>query len=727
MFGFKRQKIREPSLEELQTIVSNYLQINSFDIEYKDNYTMTELQEMYNFIDINISVESLIRGVTSRELIFTSEDPDEDNEFLLVSQKRFNNIKGKMNFIKELSMTPFLKYTVHEVIYNEDFTIKKMGFIPRELIRYDTLEKKMYLIGKDGEREYIGDNPYKWHVSVYNGRLDSPLGKTLFTPIVKTYEKIKYIEGKINGIVEKYGGSIVVFGYDPKASEEKVKKMGERLKRMTDKNIVAMPNKTGNLKDNMYLIRLSDLNIEIHTQLIKELEKKITQNLLGGTLAVDTEGNSSYALGKVHQEEKEKIEDEIAMFVREELDKLVDIDGAFQGYDPTQYYIEIKRQADREKELQIKNLEQEELNKKANIIKTLSDSGYEVSEEELRETFKYKSIKKKEQTTNINPFFEFSKKNSDDSNKKTVEYIEKLRKKVILRISEKIKKQVKNIKSIDDIKNIDTGTEEHQNALILAELWGQYLTIKDREKMKEYKKRTEFAVYRPEDFTDIFNMPFNEAINWLLDREPVLYDQVQKVIENYRSNYFWIKRSSDLETTKIIYAELLKNLELGQTFEDFKKNLYLDNLGLGEDGYYLRQVFDQTMINAQSMGHWTQLQEGVQYGFVYGLYDAIVDGRETDLCRKLDGKIYKLDSPFWERFYPPNHFRCRSRVIALSEEDIIELGYSIETVNPELEPQKGFGKNIGKTYISQIQIQVKEKEKEAEIIYKKVVGYESQA
>ena len=147
MFGFKRQKIRKPSLEELQTIVSNYLQINSFDIEYKDNYTMTELQDMYNFIDINISAESLIRGVTSRELIFTSEDPDEDNEFLLASQKRFNNIKNKMNFVKELSMTPFLKYTVHEVIYNDDFTIKKLEFIPRELIRYDTLEKKMYVIG----------------------------------------------------------------------------------------------------------------------------------------------------------------------------------------------------------------------------------------------------------------------------------------------------------------------------------------------------------------------------------------------------------------------------------------------------------------------------------------------------------------------------------------------------------------------------------------------------
>ena len=727
----KKSRSREPSYIDRESIkgIARELLINTYDIEYRNIFEAKDLQEIYEYIDINTAISSLVRGVTSRELIFMSEEgTKEEKNLIKMGQKRINNIKGKVNFIRELAKTPFLKITVHEIIYNENFEIERMEFIPREMIRYDTEKKEFYIQTKIAEKIYLND-PMKWHVSIYNEDIKHPFGETLLKPILRTYEEIKYIKGKMNGIIEKYGGTIIIFGFDTKLKDEEVKETAMELRQMMDRNVVGMPS-NGNIKDNLVLLRLSDLNVELHSLLMEKLERKIFQNILGSTLTVSdgtVKGNGTQALGTIHQEEKEKIEDEIAFFVREELDKLIDIDGFIHGYDPNEYYVEVNRQQDRKKELEIKNLEQDELNKKADLIVKLSQAGFEAEPKELQEIFGYKTLKKKEQQQPNNSFLEFSKKNSDNSNKKTVEYLEKLRKKVILRISEKIKKQVKNIKSIDDIKNIDTGTEEQQNALILAELWGQYLTIKDREKMKEYKKRTEFAVYRPEDFTDIFNMPFNEAINWLLDREPVLYDQVQKVIENYRSNYYWIKRSTDLETTKIIYAELLKNLELGQTFEDFKKNLDLDNLGFGEDGYYLRQVFDQTMINAQSMGHWTQLQEGVQYGFVYGLYDAIVDGRETDLCRKLDGKIYKLDSPFWERFYPPNHFRCRSRVIALSEEDVIELGYSIETVNPELEPQKGFGKNIGKTYISQIQIQVKEKEKEAEIIYKKVIGYESQA
>ena len=287
-------------------------------------------------------------------------------------------------------------------------------------------------------------------------------------------------------------------------------------------------------------------------------------------------------------------------------------------------------------------------------------------------------------------------------------------------ISKKIADQLKNITSIEDIRKIDTGIKEHENSLILSELWGQYLTIKDREKVQ----KKEFASYTLEDFQDIFRMPFNEATNWLLSREPQMYDQIQRVMERYRTNYFWIKRSRDLEVTKILYAELLKNLELGQTFDDFKNNLDIDSLGFGEDGYYLRQVFDQTMINAQAVGQWEQLQEGMQYGFIYGLYDAILDGRETDLCRMLDGKIYRLDSPFWEVYYPPNHFRCRSRVTALSEDDMTNYGYRAESGDIGTEPQKGFDKNIGSNYISGIKRYVNQKEKESEELYKKVSNYE---
>ncbi|MCP1226295.1 phage head morphogenesis protein, partial [Sebaldella sp. S0638] len=236
----------------------------------------------------------------------------------------------------------------------------------------------------------------------------------------------------------------------------------------------------------------------------------------------------------------------------------------------------------REKILQIENLEEDKMNKKADTISKLIQSGYEIEDTELQEIFGYKTLKKKEQQQQNSPFTEFSKKNTEDSNKKTLEYLERLRKRVVPEISKKIKGQIKNITSIEDIKNIDTGIKDHENSLILSELWGSYLTIKDRSKISEYKKKSEFAIYSEIDLQDIFNMTFNEAINWLLNREPQMYDQIQKVIDKYRTEYFWIKQSTDLEVTKTLYAELLKNLELGQTFEDFKKNIDIESLGFGK-------------------------------------------------------------------------------------------------------------------------------------------------
>ena len=730
----KKKKPREPSYIEdkavLRNIARNMIDIHSYDIEYKNAYEAHELQEIFEYIDINTAISTLVRGVTSRELIFTSENgKEEDKTVIEEGQKRINNIKGKINFIRELAKTPFLKITVHEVIYNDKFEIERLDFIPRELIRYDKEKKLFYIQNKLSDRIYL-NNPMKWHVSIYNEDVTKPYGETLLKPILKTYEEIKYIKGKMNGIIEKYGGTIVLFGYDSKLKDEEVRETAMELKKMMDKNTVGIPNTKNGLgiKDNIVLLRLADLNVEIHALLMEKLEKKIFQNILGSTLTLNdgsTSGKGTQALGTIHQEEKEKIEDEIALFVREELDKLVDIDGLIHGYDPNQYYIEINRQQDRKKEFEIKNLEQDEVNKKADLIVKLSQAGYEIEDKELQEVFGYKSLKRKEvKEIPGNPFTEFSKKNTENSNKKTLEYLERLRRQVVPEISKKIAEQIKNITSIEDIKNIDTGLKDHENSLVLSELWGHYLTIKDRSKISEYKKKSEFAFYSEIDLQDIFNMTFNEAINWLLSREPQMYDQIQKVIDKYRTEYFWIKRSTDLEVTKTLYAELLKNLELGQTFEDFKKNLDLESLGFGEYGYYLRQVFDQTMINAQSVGQWEQLQEGMQYGFVYGLYDAILDGRETDLCRMLDGKIYRLDSPFWEVYYPPNHFKCRSRVTALSEEDMTNYGYRAESGEVVTDPQKGFDKNIGSNYISGIKRYVNQKEKEAEELYKRVSNYE---
>ncbi len=726
MFGLGNKKnklkdapiIKSPAM--LKNITTAIFEIGSKNLSLNEDLDLEELNTMYNDVDINTAIDSLLRGVGARELIFASENKDEKDATLLELQNRFNCIKNKTSFIKELGRACFFGFTLHEIIYNEDFSINKFEAIPRNKIKFDT-DKKQWKI--EGTEEKFIDDSGKWLMSIYNESIENFKGDTKLRAVYKTYQEIKLIKEKVNAIVEKYGSIIPVFAYKPELSDEDVEDAAKEIKRMYGDNVLAIPLDDGNLKDNFFFITLQDLDINIHETLIKNAEVKIMQNLLGGTLTVSSgEGSGSYALGKVHESEKEKIETEIALFIRDELDKIIDIDAAVWGYEASQYYISIEMTEDKEKVLIVDNLMLDKLNKEADIVFKLDAAGFEIDPEELQVKFGYKTLKRKEvvaQTANTNTsyFSEFSQKNIMDSDTKTLEYLEKLKKKIVPAISDEIKEHMKNVESIEDIEKLDVGLKDYGSTLVLANLWGQYLTMLDRKKAKSIK---EFALYTNMDIQDIFNMPFNDAINWLLMREPSLFEEIEKVMAAYRSDFFWIKKSTDLGVTKTIYAELLKNLELGQTFEQFKANLDLDALGLGNEGYYLRQVFDQNIINAQSAGHWVQLQKGIEYGFEYGLYDAITDGRETPLCHELDGKIYRLDSQFWVQFYPPNHYRCRSRVIALAEEDLVNYGYKVDDYTPTVTPQKGFNNNIGERYSKALKSQVDEKEKEVSQLKTKI-------
>ncbi|MGN6893494.1 phage head morphogenesis protein, partial [Neisseria sp. P0015.S009] len=54
----------------------------------------------------------------------------------------------------------------------------------------------------------------------------------------------------------------------------------------------------------------------------------------------------------------------------------------------------------------------------------------------------------------------------------------------------------------------------------------------------------------------------------------------------------------------------------------------------------------------------------------YWMYDAVGDHRTRPAHAAMDGLVYRYDDPFWATFYPPNGYRCRCSVIALSERDM---------------------------------------------------------
>jgi SPP1 gp7 family putative phage head morphogenesis protein len=66
-------------------------------------------------------------------------------------------------------------------------------------------------------------------------------------------------------------------------------------------------------------------------------------------------------------------------------------------------------------------------------------------------------------------------------------------------------------------------------------------------------------------------------------------------------------------------------------------------------------------------------------------YSAIMDSRTTDVCRAYDEKVFEANDPIWDKITPPNHFKCRSTIVAILETETFEISQK-----PNVDPAKGF-------------------------------------
>ena len=62
-------------------------------------------------------------------------------------------------------------------------------------------------------------------------------------------------------------------------------------------------------------------------------------------------------------------------------------------------------------------------------------------------------------------------------------------------------------------------------------------------------------------------------------------------------------------------------------------------------------------------------------------YVAVLDNRTRPEHAQLNGMIFRYDDPFWASFYPPNGWRCRCRVNALSPKNLKSKGYEASSSN----------------------------------------------
>lgn len=671
------------------------------------------IEQLIHNIHVSTPLLSVTRGVTSRILTLVSKNI-EDEEIAKELEKRILKAFNFNDFLNKLALTPFYGYSVHEKIYDTEYGIAKLEFIPYQCLKYDK-EKGLMLKGKDKE---IKITPDKFLVSVFDETLDRPLGKSLFEYGLKhLFEDLKDVEAKVRGLQKKYGDIIPVLGYfqeeidelSAEEVEEFFKNRSENYKGMLGKDkLINAPIVPGSsIKEQFQYITLSDLKIEIHNILMQKYESKIEKFIKGAIFSESIAG--SQAKDRVQQDEKEKIEDHIAKFMSSELSSLIRSDAALFGYKSEDFYFQFELDKG---ELELEKVELEKIKTKRERVALYSDLnnlGYKINIHKL--AFDIGLDIKDMEEIKIDPIIEFASKKKDlnsllelnrSAKKKVLEQAENA---FLEKFTKDIKKQIQEWSSNITESNI-TALNLNFNTFI------EHQTIV--ELMARIKLYKENSTIEFEEEINPFELKFEDAIKFALDKNPLLFDKIDEITETVRANAFWIKRLTELNAVEKLMKELQISIEAGGTFKDWLKNIdeVINKAGLGKNGWYLENVYRTNSMSFYNAGAYKEQEDNIE-NQPYGLYDGVGDDRQTSICKELDGKVYLLDDPIWNNIYPPNHYQCRSGVIALSEEDLedyeVEVSVPSKLVkNLELGTFKG---NPGKNYFKNLEKAVKDKEK----------------
>lgn len=204
--------------------------------------------------------------------------------------------------------------------------------------------------------------------------------------------------------------------------------------------------------------------------------------------------------------------------------------------------------------------------------------------------------------------------------------------------------------------------------------------------------------------------PFEEAIEYFKDKVVLPPGQFYRIANEYKALAFTVAGYSKVELLKMFYDELIKAMENGTTMQEFKSNIndFLNNKGyVGLTNFQADNIFRTNIQTAYNAGHYKQMTDPtVMQLRPYWQYVAIDDRRTRLSHRGMNGKVFRADNPIWDKWFPPNGYRCRCTVITLSKRQVEQRGLKVLDEAPKfveidghtvpLLPDHNFDVNPGK-------------------------------
>jgi len=111
----------------------------------------------------------------------------------------------------------------------------------------------------------------------------------------------------------------------------------------------------------------------------------------------------------------------------------------------------------------------------------------------------------------------------------------------------------------------------------------------------------------------------------------------------------------------------------------------------------LNTIFRTNMMSSYNAGRWKAFQENKELR-PYLQYISLNDDIARPEHKKLHEKVFHADDPFWNTHYPPNGYRCRCRVRALTADQVESKGLTVEQGTGKMEAKADPETGIQQTF-----------------------------
>ncbi len=193
-----------------------------------------------------------------------------------------------------------------------------------------------------------------------------------------------------------------------------------------------------------------------------------------------------------------------------------------------------------------------------------------------------------------------------------------------------------------------------------------------------------------------FNLKPNEAINYLKNKGFKLSFDYTDMSREAHHKAFTVAKMTRLDLLTDIHQELIKSLEKGTSFKEFKKNLIptlqkkgwwgkqeIVNPTTGEvktvniGSSRLKTIYETNTRMAYNVAREQQMDELTLYP--YRRYVSALLENTRDSHRAMHGIIKHKDDEFWILNSPLNDYNCKCKKQAVSKRDLQRKGWTVNT------------------------------------------------